>query len=392
MKKRTKLFWKKYIKITVLNVVISVSVAFGGVAITDYIFGNKDESSPPKPPKFRTISEMRADSIQSVLFMLRPEKYDELRKLSEKLYKYSKSGATLRLSAKQNSGDDCVNGYFNDFTNLDAQIAWRNAGDVAIKNDTVYMSDRDTVAFRYNMGIAYTNVPQINIYYFKYDGKIKSLRTIADKINNMRLESVYHELRHVDNFQYIINVPIEQRTRMLHAANELFATIAGNLGDYAVMGGKSQNWNKSFRGKVNIRDVNYKLPKNSQPIIDSAIVAALDRLEGDPQYRKVFLSRNGFSYNVLLEKWYGEKTSCETNAVNQMQSAFKINGRRTDIFNLASAKVRERAEQFLQSRDDDMRLVIQAHDNGVKFKKPYEPPTFKFPTLILPNFLNPEKE
>jgi hypothetical protein len=220
-----------------------------------------------------------------------------------------------------------------------------------------------------NYGVAYRDFPQIDIYYFKYDGEMDEIKKFAKRLNleSLRLRNVCHELRHIDNFRYILHVPKEERGRLVSAANEFFATVAENLGYYAELNGKSKNWNKSFRGKINVWDVNYKLPKNTQEIVDSAIVSALDKLENNPLYRKEFIEKEHFEYHPSLEGRAGEEKNTAADAVNRMKSAFMVNGKLTDIFSLASEKVRERAENFIDSNDEDMRLIIYAHKNNIKF-------------------------
>lgn len=52
--------------------------------------------------------------------------------------------------------------------------------------------------------------------------------------------------------------------------------------------------------------------------------------------------------------------------MSQMRSRLKINGKMVDIFSLASDNVRKRAEEFINDRDDDMRLVMVAHKHKIK--------------------------
>jgi len=243
----------------------------------------------------------------------------------------------------------------------------RNKGDVAIRNDTVYVYDKDISTHYMTTGFTYDNFPQIDVSYFKFLGKDKKGKKFAEYLNAMRFVNIPHELHHVEHFMTIIQVPPSQRNRPIWAANELFAKISGNLSGYAHLGSRSKNWDKSFRTKVNISDLNFKIPQNSQKIIDAAIIGALNDMENIPSYRKGFLDCEGFTYDPANEAHAGEQNGTEKEAINKMQNAFKINGKRTDIFSLASDTVRRRAENFINSNDDDMRLVIALHKNNVKF-------------------------
>ncbi|MDR1337563.1 MAG: hypothetical protein LBJ73_00865 [Rickettsiales bacterium] len=387
MKKRKKLLWKSYIKQTVLTLTITVASSWLIFkAIDSFTVGNPKQSAQSS----RSAAETRADSLQMVLKSLSPEKLSKIKALYEDTYAFSEPDA--KLGSSENPGAESNRGptlsvsdwpIFNELKKIDIGIEWRKMGYVAINNDTVYIQDRDTLALGIEYGCAYNNVPQIDIHYFKYDGDIEALKKIAEQHNSyeFRTEIVCHEIRHADNFRHIIRVPKEQRTRAVAAADELFATIAGNLSDYAEMGPESKGWNKSFRQKISVWDVDYKLPENSRPIIDSAITSALDALEGQHSYRKRFIDREGYEYHHLIEERYGAKIRTAADAVFMMRHGLKINGKLTDIFSLASEKVRRRANDFINSNDDDMRLVIGLHDNNVKF---FNPPVFILSNLFKP--------
>ncbi|MDR2412793.1 MAG: hypothetical protein LBD50_01100 [Rickettsiales bacterium] len=353
MKKRTKILWKLYLTQTVLTTALSVGTVFGINRNTEQTYSLQD---------YVTVMDVNdtTTSLQKEILSLSPEKLSELRTLYEETYALPDSVVVLDVKDKTP---------FRDLIDIDTQIKWRNTGDVALRNDTIYMQNKDIIATRRRSGFAYRNIPQINIYYFKYDGEIEFLKNIAKKSNseNIRIENIFHELQHIKHFKHIINTPKDQRTRSVSAANELFATIAGNLKDYGELKSQSKEWNKSFRTKVNVNDINYVLQQNYQPIIDSAIIAALDKLENYASYRKNFIEESGMEYLPDLESHYKEKTNTESDAIRQMQSDFKVNGKLTDILSLASKKVRQRAEKFIKSEDKDMQLVIHAHENNIKF-------------------------
>ena len=101
-------------------------------------------------------------------------------------------------------------------------------------------------------------------------------------------------------------------------------------------------------------------------IIDQAINEALNKLSKIEDYRKEFIESEGFMLAREDGKDNPNKTGTYTEALSQMRSGFKVNGKKVDIFSLASKKVRKRAEEYINDRDDDMRLVMFAHDNGIK--------------------------
>ena len=305
---------------------------------------------------------VKQEFFSNPLFMnyaanLTPGKYTQLQELYEWSCALSAPGATISLSPR----------IFNDLIDIDVQVEMRNKGDVAVRNDTVHLHDKDTAALGISSGGAYFDLPQIDILNLKYEGGIDQLKKLAADYNSYdrRFKCVLHELRHIDHVRYILSIPKDQRSRAVWAADELFATIAGNLG-YAHLGSGSKKWNKSFRTKANTRDVDYRLPQNSQQIVDSAIIAALDKLEDHASYRETWLRMEGTEYHQTLELRAPEEKLSAEEAIKRMRTAFVINGKHTDILNLASEAVRKRAENFIKSDDTEMRIVMFAKKHDIK--------------------------
>lgn len=85
-----------------------------------------------------------------------------------------------------------------------------------------------------------------------------------------------------------------------------------------------------------------------------------------PTYRELFIRNEGAKYDTNLDNAYEKDIPHAADAIQQMLSSLKINGKKTDIFNLASERVRKLSQDFINSRDEDMRLFIKAHDYNIK--------------------------
>lgn len=353
--------WKTYLVQTVFTSTVVVGlgllIAHDISLISDYIDYKKEQ---------REI-KATVDSLHQVIQGMSPEKLSELRQLYNETYKIFSTSEAPDSTKPVILGSEPAK-IVPELTDLNDVLEWRRKGDVAVVNDTVVVHDYNKKIYSITFGISLYKAPQINVNYFKYDGNNEDLKKLVSRYNPkaFRQMVVYHELQHVDNFDKVLRVPVSQRTRSLHAADEFFATVAGMMYEYAEFNAKSKDWDKTYQSKVNVKDVNFRLPENSQQIVDSVLLSAIDKLQSMPIYRKKFVLSEKTSFDQSIEDAYQKDIPNSSEAIKQMQSSFKINGQRTDLFSLASDKVRKRAEEFLNSRDDDMRLVMQARNYNIK--------------------------
>jgi hypothetical protein len=334
---------------------VAIAAISASFSLSGYILLNT-RLPAEKTIKYKTIGgkqKLLESKFGEYIESLSYEQYAKLQKLYEATYPEYASESSKLITHDDN--------YFVDLVPVEKQLEMRIKGDVAVINDTLYIEDKDTAATIITRGFSYFDIPQVNITHFKYDGENAKLKKYFRNINSGKLQTLLHEMRHVDNTWFVLSVPAGNRNRAINAADELFATIAGFLPN-PKLNGRSSKWRKSFRSEANTNDVNYRL-SNPRQEVDSAITAALDKLENMPGYRKTFLEKQIF-ISSLEESVTQDMT--EEEAIGRMRSAFKINGRKTDIFSLASDSVRKRAENFIKTDDIEMRIVVFAHERGIK--------------------------
>ncbi len=252
--------------------------------------------------------------------------------------------------------------------NIETVRRYNQSDSIVIHNDTAYIPEKMN-RFSWTEGMTYFAIPQIDINYFYYKGKNKALKKVAQIYNSTRLGTLAHELQLAKYRKIRYSLPIHQRSRSLWAMDELGAMICSELSQWCFvkLDNVPKNWDKQYEVTIKLDDINYKIPrKNLQTVVNLAINAAVDRLASDVMYRHEFINlENKVVSNEDLAD-APNKTGTQAEAISQMRSAFKINGKKVDILSLASDNVRKRAEDFINDHDDDMRLVMFAHDNKIK--------------------------
>ena len=236
---------------------------------------------------------------------------------------------------------------------------------VVVHHDTIQIPDNKKIC-GFTGGSAMNDIPQVKINFFNYNGENQEMKKLAKYGNKNRFSVLLHEIQHIKVYKFIYQVPLEQRKRGLRVLDELLAHVAGNLEEYAEFSKGAKSWDDAYETTIYTGDIEYNIPSDVQVVIDRAINDALNSLSDMESYRKRFIESEGkgFSQEDLDDN--PNKTGSYAEAVSKMRSSFKINGKMVDIFSQASDSVRQRAEEYINDRDDDMRLVIFAHDHKIK--------------------------
>ncbi len=325
-----------------------------------------------------TQATSQVDSIKNLIAHLSPEKLKQLRALYSETYgqittarlassnptsAYTPSQDIVHLDGKRRKSEK--------LRNIETVRRYNQSDSIVIHNDTAYIPENLNLekGFSWVGGMTYNDIPQIDINYFSYKGKNKALKKVAQVYNSMRLGNLVHELQHAKYRKIRYSLPIHQRSRNVWALDELGTMICSELNNWCFvkLDNVPKNWDKQYEVTIKLDDINYKIPrKNLQTVVNLAISNAVHRLSSDVMYRHEFINfeNKAFSNEDLADA--PNKTGTYAEAISKMRSAFKINGKKVDIFSLASDNVRKLAEDFINDRDEDMRLVIFAHDNKIK--------------------------
>lgn len=323
-------------------------------AVLGYSVETKKQANAASATEIKAENKTQCNKLSDI-FDLTPEKIEELKVLYREVYSEPNLDSTHFLSSR---------------ATVSKKLKKRNIvykyiyGDsVIVHNDTIVVPENtawENVV--YIGGTSYVQVPQVNINHFLYDGEKEDLRELASNANNDKDKIFIHEIRHANNKKYMFGVNKKYRQRSLHATDELLATVSGYLADYArIKDGKK--WHNQYETTVYFGDINYVIPGDVEKVLDSSINMALDKISSMPRYRKMFIDCEGMAFRR------DEPSATDTNtdgAIKKMQSDFVINGKRVDVFSLASEKVRNRAQDFINDYDRDMRLVKFAHDWNIK--------------------------
>lgn len=241
---------------------------------------------------------------------------------------------------------------------------------IAVHNDTIVIPEdfdiRHHAPIQY--GMSSTKYPQIDVNYFLYTGQNKEVAAYVAEMNLERKMTLIHEMTHKEHQGDIYHVPVGQRERGIWAADELLAIVGEGLSDYAVFKGNSAGWDTAYETAVHTNDLEYVIPADKvQGAVDHAISKGVDRLSAMPVYRHFFIEYEGKGRLSWKDAFNPEERRGNMqDALKKMRSHFKINGKKVDIFSLASKEVRKRAEEFINDRDEDMRLVMFARDKNIE--------------------------
>ena len=213
---------------------------------------------------------------------------------------------------------------------------------VAIRYDTVQMTPKHVENIRTKGGVItggiYTpraNSIQIKTFEMAPGYENPDAAQALDALNDFFSAAAWHEIRHAYNYNIISRANTTRLGVDTYAYDEFFATVAEFICLYLDM--------PNPVGEHVSFDVNYKIPADDfQFVIDLAIAQAYDKLqhtvasEYEPLFRR-------YSKNNI----FNGRGHLTEDVIRDSLRIFRINGKRIDILDAASHRVRGSALEYL---------------------------------------------